>query len=381
VSTGANPTRDVGHCAAGLARKLLLIPNPFRRSLPYASMRQEVRWAEVISLRRYEQSSRFVRLLASGAVVCCVFFAVVEAARIATYWPGGRNVWVPALVASSIYLPLQVRHVWHGAHGVRPRAGDWTLMAMMIVILGAFPAIGLTWLSSIHALVVSALIVIRPPWSVALAIGLLFAPLPLAILLDEPLWAGWQGVAAVGWRASVLFVFVWMTAAIGRLEVARRTLADRAVIRERLRIDGELRETVGTGLESIAHRGQCATMLVGRNPKDLRHELDSLVIASRRTLSDARQMLQGWQQVSVQAELDMAVALLTAAGVQTRVVLPPGKLPGRLRTSARSELRSATAELLGDDVAGACVFMVTRRNGDLKIDLRRDDETQDGAAS
>jgi len=72
---------------------------------------------------------------------------------------------------------------------------------------------------------------------------------------------------AVPVTAVTLAVVVWLVRAARHLEAARTALAQQAVIGERLRIDGELRRTVGAALEAIAVQGERANTLADTDPK------------------------------------------------------------------------------------------------------------------
>jgi two-component system, NarL family, sensor histidine kinase DesK len=174
------------------------------------------------------QSDGLIRLAAAGAVACSIVLPLLELARIATGWtPGpGHGHAAPAFVATACYLPLYVRHVRHATRGTRPAGARWTLLAMAVVIIGVLPVIGTSWLTSLHALAVSALIILRPPWSLLVVAGLLAAPAPLAIAFGDPQWAAFAAIS-VGWRGASVFVLVWLVGASRRLQDARLELASR----------------------------------------------------------------------------------------------------------------------------------------------------------
>jgi hypothetical protein len=52
-------------------------------------------------------------------------------------------------------------------------------------------------------------------------------------------------LVTVLWRSAAVVVPTWLVGAVRRLQEDRRALADEAVVRERLRIDTELRATLG----------------------------------------------------------------------------------------------------------------------------------------
>jgi signal transduction histidine kinase len=178
-------------------------------------------------------------------------------------------------------------------------------------------------------------------------------------------------------RASSLFLPVWLLGAVRQLEATRRRLADEAVVGERVRIDGELRSTVGAALDGIAARGQRALVLAendgdGSPPAALEHEVATLVDEARRALTEARQLIIGYRQPSLAAELASASALLAAAGVATTIEWPPGGPPPAVPAGpeVRAALREATTAALHDDGARSCVIAVAWRDGDPQLDVR-----------
>jgi two-component system sensor histidine kinase DesK len=327
----------------------------------------------VAKLQASQRSNRLILLATLGAMACSIGFPVLELVRVAIDWapsPSSGHA-LQALVATACYLPLYVRLVWHAARGSRPPHAGWTVTVIAVVIVGAVPVVGTVWLPSLHALAVSVLIVVRPPWSLAVVAVLAAATAPLAIALGDPEWAPYLA-ATVVWRGGAVFVLVWLVGATRRLQAAREALAEEAVARERLRMDRELRSTLGAALEAIAAKGQQAAALAVQDPTLAEGELEGLVEGSRRTLADARRLVNGYQQPSLRAELESATILLTAAGIHTRVVLAAGELPERLEAAPRAALRAAVARLLRDDAARHCAITVTSEGRRVRLELRSD---------
>lgn len=336
----------------------------------------------VIRLTGPETSSKFVRLATAGAVGFSVLLPIIELGRITAY-PAPVGPIVPAAIATACYLPLHLRHVLYALHGARPAGARWTLAAMAAVIIGATPLVGAGWLFMFGPLAVSVLILVRLPWSFLVSVGLAGAMAPLALALGEPGWSAAYFPVAVAWRAATLFVLVWLVAAARQLQAARLALTDEAVFRERLRIEGELRATVADALARIAARGERAGEQAGRAPALARDDLQALVEGSRHALAEARRISRSYQRGSLRTELDVAVALLGAAGIETRLVLPTGDLPETVHESMRSTLRAATARLLSDDTARHCTISVTREAGQLRLEVRgqgRERETMEATA-
>lgn len=264
-----------------------------------------------------------------------------------------------ALAATVCYLPLHVRHVVHVLRGARPAGFAWSLAAMAAVILVALPYVGALWLTAFHSLAVSVLILVRRPWSLVGYAGLVVAPALLAGALQPSGFAVYYSLA-VAWRSLAPFVVIRLVGAIRALDDAREALAQEAVTRERLRIDGDLQRTLGVALEEIADRAVRADERVARDVPAAEAELRALVDGSRRTLAEARQLVRTFQRSSLQTEVQTAAALLEAAGIAVRVELPDGLLDDDVDVSLRSALQSATANLLSDGATRSCVIAVAR---------------------
>ncbi len=336
----------------------------------------------VVSLSDLERSDRLMRLAVPAAVAYGTVFPVVQVGIVAESWDGGYGKAAWALAATAGFLPLHLGHLAHAVRGTRPRAGAWTLAAMTALILGALPMVGSTWLPVSYVLVVSSLIVLRPPWSLLSAAVVVAAQVPLTLALGSlvPAAPSYYALTAV-WRAASVFVPVWLVGAIRQLHATRRALADEAVVRERVRIDAEVRQTLGTALDAIVGRGQRAGDLAGRDDDALAAELRDLVDGSRRALADARQLITGYQRGSLRAEVDTAARLLTAAGLRTRVAMPDGYLPDVVDESVRAALRSETARLLRDDAARGGAVTVTYEAGHVRLVLQRDDAEPSSAGA
>lgn len=331
----------------------------------------------VITLSDVEWFGRLMRFATPGAMAYAAVFPLVQVGLIAEsteLWRGGGyadGAW--ALLATACLLPLHLRHVQHAARGSRAPGGAVTLAALTLVVVAALP-LGDLWLPTFHVVAVSALLVLRPRWSLPVVAAVVAAQVPLALWLDSALPAAPSYYAVtVLWRSAAVFVPIWLVGAVRRLEEARRALADEAVVRERLRIDADLRETLGSALETIATQGQRATALVAAGDGEpLEAELQALVAGARHTLARARQLMSGYQRASLSAELDSAATLLGAAGIETRVVLPTDGVPDPADQALRATLRADIARLLRDDTVGGCTITVTRRAGLVHVDVRPD---------
>ncbi|KAB2340585.1 sensor histidine kinase [Actinomadura rudentiformis] len=302
----------------------------------------------------HRQSSRFIQVATAGAVAYSVLLPLLNLHRVATHpsFPGHTE---EAAVVTACYLPLQVWIVRSKARGDRTPGQAWGLVVVAALIFGAMPFIGVGWLGALCPLAGLVLIVIRAPWSFLTYAALAAVPAPAAIYaFDQPEWAVYFTLAVLVYGTS-LSVPIFLIGAVRQLENARRSLADEAVVRERLRIDGQLRQSVGPALEGLVAKGQ-------------RRELATLVEDSRRTLAEVRRMVTRYQEVTLRAELETAATLLSAAGIETNLILPEG-LDGEVPDALRAELRCGLSQLLENQNARHCVIKVIDRDGTLTAEV------------
>jgi two-component system sensor histidine kinase DesK len=338
-----------------------------------ALSRDRLRSRLVVLLEEGEMS-RTLRLTTVGAVVVSALLPLIELARIAiqgeAMYPVVRGSTAAAVVATGLYVPLYLRLVVHAVQPSRPRGAGWTVALMTVVIVAATPLIGADWLFMYASLALAVLIVVRPPWSFFVSLGVVGAAAPLALALGEPGWSAIYFSVAMGWRVVTLFVIVWLVAAARQLHAARLALTDEAVLRERIRIQDQLRVTVGDALATIARQGERAAGMACEDARSAEAELRTLVEGSRRTLAEARRISNSFQQASLRAELDTAVTLLQAAGIDTQLKVPQGDLFEPIDESMRSKLRSATARLLGDGTVRRCTIVMIREAERLHLEVR-----------
>ena len=306
--------------------------------------------------RGTERSGSLARWGAPAAMAYATVFPLVQVGLVAeTTWlgRGGYGDGAGALLATVAYLPLYLHLVRHAALGRRAPAAGRTLVAIAVVVAVALP-LGDLWIATFHVVAVAALLALRPPWSLVVAAATVAVSAPLPVVLDSQIQSAPAYYAVtVLWRSAAVFVPIWLVGGVRRLQEERQALADEAVVRERLRIDNELRATLGAALAAIERRGRAALALVDGDRAALEDELRAVVGGARRTLAQARLVVTGYQRPTLAAELDIAASLLEAAGVATRVELPPDGVPAVVDDELRATLRAGVARLLRDDTTTA----------------------------
>jgi two-component system sensor histidine kinase DesK len=314
------------------------------------------------TVSRAAYSDRLVRFIAFAPLLASSLIAFVQVTNV-TGSPG-RVATVVALACCM--MAANLHHLWALAHAERPRAAGWTLALVFVAYATGLPLGGLSWpLMGVH-LLVSAVIVLRRPWSVVAGCGVGIAMLVVAQVFypgTNPLWT----TVVILDRSGACLALAWLSAALRQLLAAREELAVQAVLRERIRIDAELAETVGTALGTIAGRGAAISRLAGQDSALAAEQLRALVDGSRQTLAETRRMIRTYQRGSLGAELDTAVALLGAAGIQARLMLPDGGLIEGADDAFAAELRAVVDRLLHDGSVRSCRLRVVHSAGGLQL--------------
>ena len=199
--------------------------------------------------------------LAGRAVLCVsALLAVVEVGRVGL--TGSVTDIAVAIGAASVFMPLHLWHLSYGVRGERPPHSGLTLAVIAVVNLVALVVIGRSWSFMLAVVATSALIVLRPPWSLAALATCMAAP--AVIVWAEPgSHLPWSSTTtylmySVLFRAVIQFAMVWLVAAVHQLAASRTALAADAVLEERTRLQREVRASLERHLVALREVGRRA---------------------------------------------------------------------------------------------------------------------------
>ena len=283
-------------------------------------------------------------------------------------------------VGSVACLVLSTALVLRGVRAAPGRMAQVLLAVLAVVVLGLLPFGSPLWAANLAALAGLGLVFLKRPWSLLLfaaAIAVAVADSFTFTLSRAFLIVHWQryefasyDAVVIIWAGIALAVLVWLARIVRDLRAARQQLAERAMVVERQRINDELAQTIGTALQLIIADAQVAAGLARHDPQAAGQRLGALTARSRAALADARGLLTGYRNVSLDAELRAATTLLAAAGIEATVTLPDEELPDELPAPLRSRLRAEVARALTGGAARQCVLAIARDpGGQLDIQL------------
>jgi hypothetical protein len=233
------------------------------------------------------------------------------------FYPGGsyaevveRGEAVAAWLLAGVFVPLHLGHVRHGLRDQAPPHGRLTFAVMLAVMVTGELVIGHVWTHMFASLVASALLVFRPPWSVAWAVGITLASYPLGTgIFGE---GGWYVMVVVAFRSATLFSLVWLVAGVHRLSAAREVLAERATVRERARVDAELLSSLRVELERIETGARrAAADFTDGDLRSSEQALTQVTGDARAALASARSVVADMRRASSREDLEAAARLLT----------------------------------------------------------------------
>ena len=132
------------------------------------------------------------------------------------------------------------------------------------------------------------------------------------------------GPVAVTYRLSV-----WYLAMMLELDRARDVQARLAVAEERLRFARDLHDVLGRNLALIAVNSELAARLVGRGRDGAVERMLQVHQTAQDSMRELREVVGGYRNADLDAELAGARSVLRSAGIGTRVIgdgtgLPPG---------------------------------------------------------
>ena len=168
---------------------------------------------------------------------------------------------------------------------------------------------------------------------------------------------GGATVAACAW---IILASIWIWDVTLRLDEARASAAELAILRERLRFAGELHDVQGHHLEAIALKAELAGRLVGTDDDEARRHAADAQRLARTALGETRALVHGYRRTDLATELENAVGILRAAGVEATVTGSPREVPEGLQPLFGTLVREAATNLLRHSEAERCTIAVER---------------------
>jgi two-component system, NarL family, sensor histidine kinase DesK len=165
---------------------------------------------------------------------------------------------------------------------------------------------------------------------------------------------------------------LWWLKAVSDLDDSRRTAAELATARERLRLADDLHDILGHALEVVAFKSELAARLQSGDPVRARAEMEEVQAVARRSLTEVRALVRNTRPTDLGTELAGARAVLETAGVD--LVLrgdPSGVGPAAGNVLGRV-LREAMTNLLRHAEPSRCTIEIEVADGQARLRVVND---------
>ncbi|MEU4110063.1 histidine kinase [Streptomyces sp. NPDC027717] len=178
--------------------------------------------------------------------------------------------------------------------------------------------------------------------------GILGAGLVAAFGLLLALGAGRSGA----WTLSVLW----------EAERGREVEARLAVAEERLRFGRDLHDVLGRNLSVISLKSELAVQLARRGRPEAVEQMIEVQRIAQESQREVREVVRGYREADLTAELAGAKGVLGAAGIVCEVTAEDAALPVAVQSALAWVVREAATNVLRHGDAGHCaVELVTRK--------------------
>ncbi|MET9761218.1 sensor histidine kinase [Streptomyces sp. NPDC006372] len=165
--------------------------------------------------------------------------------------------------------------------------------------------------------------------------------------MGESLFASAMVLLGGGLLAFTAVVSVWLLNIVYELDEARETRARLAVAEERLRFGRDLHDVMGRNLAVIALKSELAVQLAQRGRPEAVAQMVEVQRLAHESQREVREVVRGYREVDLGAELAGAQGVLTAAGIDCTVTgRPPAGLPAGVQSALGWVVREAATNVL-----------------------------------
>lgn len=167
---------------------------------------------------------------------------------------------------------------------------------------------------------------LRARWTALWVVSTTAVVLGAGYLVSEPVYAAlpfpaspWIGtvIAAVyvGMTWTLDVERLWWLKAVTDLDDSRRTAAELATTRGRLRLVDDLHDILGHALEVVAFKSELAARLLTNDACRARTEMEQVQQVARESLREVRALVRDARPTDLVIELAGARAVLSSAGI------------------------------------------------------------------
>ncbi|WP_217546111.1 sensor histidine kinase [Streptomyces sp. GbtcB6] len=165
---------------------------------------------------------------------------------------------------------------------------------------------------------------------------------------------------------------LWLLNAVYELDEARETRTRLAVAEERLRFGRDLHDVLGRNLAVIALKSELAVQLARRERPEAVEQMIEVQRIAQESQREVRDVVRGYRDADLGAELAGARGVLTAAGISCEVTGDTAGLPAEVQSALGWVVREATTNVLRHGDAGRCSVGLKVREGCVVLTVEND---------
>ncbi|MFJ9563632.1 sensor histidine kinase [Streptomyces fuscichromogenes] len=165
---------------------------------------------------------------------------------------------------------------------------------------------------------------------------------------------------------------VWLLNAVYELDEARETRARLAVAEERLRFGRDLHDVLGRNLAVIALKSELAVQLARRERPEAVEQMIEVQRIAQESQREVRDVVRGYREADLGAELAGAQGVLTAAGIACELSGDTAGLPAEVQSALGWVVREATTNVLRHGDASRCSVALRVREGQVVLTVEND---------
>ncbi|MEV0596993.1 sensor histidine kinase [Nonomuraea cavernae] len=269
------------------------------------------------------------------------------------------------------FVALYLRVVWTALDRPHRNATPYALVLLYMVAAAMVPVLGEMWVFATSYFLITAAATALPERALPVVAG----ATAVAVTLALPLLG--RSLAEFWWMPLQVVVFTVAIRAFLQLNAANRALSEANVAVERLAVDNErlrfardMHDLLGHSLAVMTVKSQLAGRLASTDPERAGAEMEQVEELSRQALSEVREAIAGYRELSLPGELDGARRALGTAGVRLEVAAEP--LPAGVEPVLAWVIREATTNVVRHSGARRCRIQLGVAGGQAYAEVRDD---------
>ncbi|MFB7780058.1 sensor histidine kinase [Streptomyces bauhiniae] len=199
-----------------------------------------------------------------------------------------------------------------------------------------------------------------------------------------------DGAGVLGVGLTVTFAVVlalgagrtgaWTLSVLWEAERAREVQARLAVAEERLRFGRDLHDVLGRNLSVIALKSELAVQLARRGRPEAVEQMTEVQRIAQESQREVREVVRGYREADLTAELAGAKGVLGAAGIECAVRAEDAVLPVPVQSALAWVVREAATNVLRHGDARTCAVELVTGKDDVVLTVENDGAGEAGGS-